>query len=91
VRISSKLTVSCSHSFSHSNSVPYVWMIRIQNSREALRKAESRLAAQAGEIASHAEAQEQLTRELSRLQEYLFRIHVIYMRYIHRYLHQNST
>ena len=43
---------------------------RIQNSREALRKAESRLAAQAGEIASHAETQEQLTRELSRLQEY---------------------
>ena len=25
---SSKLTVSCSHSFSQSNSVPYVWMIR---------------------------------------------------------------
>ena len=25
---SSKLTVSCSHSFSQSNSVPYVWVIR---------------------------------------------------------------
>ncbi len=43
---------------------------RIHNSREALKKAESRLAAQAGEIVSHVEAQEQLTRELCRLQEY---------------------
>ena len=43
---------------------------RIHNSREALKKAEIRLATQAGEIASHVEAQDQLTRELSRLQEY---------------------
>jgi hypothetical protein len=42
---------------------------RISNSREALKKAESRLAAQAGEVAAHVEAQEQLTRELTRLQE----------------------
>ena len=42
---------------------------RISNSRSALQKAESRLAAQTTEVATHVEAQEQLTRELHRLQE----------------------
>jgi len=31
---SSKLTVSCSHPFSQSYSVPYVWMIRLDNELE---------------------------------------------------------